>query len=90
MEAANRIVAEVQSGRPTRELAAQVGESYDLIIAVDGWRVTNFFDFEERMRNIQPGELVYLSVVRNGKRIAAITEPGKGLLAIAQQILLLA
>ncbi len=26
--------------------------------------------------------------VRNGKRIAAITEPGKGLLAIAQQILL--
>jgi PDZ domain-containing protein len=47
----------------------QVGESYDMIIGVDGSRVTNFIDFEERMRNIQPGELVYLSVVRNGKRI---------------------
>ena len=48
---------------------AQVGESYDMIIGVDGARVTNFIDFEERMRNIEPGELVYLSVVRNGKRV---------------------
>jgi PDZ domain len=48
---------------------SQVGESYDMIIAVDGWRVTNFFDFEERMRDVRPGELVYLSVVRNGKRV---------------------
>lgn len=47
----------------------QLGESYDMIIGVDGARVTNFIDFEERMRNIQPGELVYLSVVRNGKRV---------------------
>ena len=47
----------------------QVGESYDMIIGVDGARVTNFLDFEERMRNIKPGEVVYLSVVRNGKRM---------------------
>ena len=47
----------------------EVGESYDMIIGVDGARVTNFVDFEERMRNVQPGELVYFSVVRNGKRI---------------------
>jgi hypothetical protein len=47
----------------------EVGESYDMIIGVDGSRVTNFADFEERMRNVQPGELVYFSVVRNGKRI---------------------
>ncbi len=47
----------------------QLGESYDMIIGVDGARVTNFIDFEERMRGVQPGQLVYLSVVRNGRRI---------------------
>jgi hypothetical protein len=47
----------------------QVGESYDMIIGVDGSRVTNFLDFEDRMRDLQPGEIVYLSVVRDGKRM---------------------
>jgi PDZ domain len=46
-----------------------VGESYDLIIGVDGSRVTNFIDFEDRMRDVQPGEIVYLSVVRDGLRV---------------------
>jgi len=47
----------------------QVGESYDMIIGVDGSRVTNFLDFQDRLRDLQPGEIVYLSVVRNGKRL---------------------
>jgi PDZ domain len=47
----------------------QVGESYDMIIGVDGSRVTNFLDFQDRMRDLQPGEIVYLSVVRDGKRV---------------------
>ena len=47
----------------------QVGESYDMIIGVDGARVSNVLDFEDHMRNIQPGETVYFSVVRNGQRI---------------------
>ena len=52
-------------------IAAQVslGESYDLIIGVDGTRVTNYLDFEDRLRDIQPGEIVYLSIVRDGKRL---------------------
>jgi S1-C subfamily serine protease len=45
-----------------------LGESYDLIIAVDGWRVMNFIEFEDRMHDLQPGEIVYLSVVHDGKR----------------------
>jgi hypothetical protein len=45
------------------------GKSYDMIIGIDGSRVTNFLDFEERMRDVQPGQLVYFNVVRNGKRI---------------------
>jgi hypothetical protein len=47
----------------------QVGESYDMIIGVDGSRVTNFLDFEDQMRDLKPGEIVYLSVVRDGRRI---------------------
>jgi hypothetical protein len=46
----------------------QVGESYDLIIGVDGSRVSNFLDFQDRMREVRGGELVYLSVVRDGHR----------------------
>jgi hypothetical protein len=47
----------------------EIGKSYDLIIGVDGVRVTNFLDFEDRMRNVLPGEVVYLNLVRNGKRL---------------------
>jgi hypothetical protein len=47
----------------------EMGKSYDMIIGIDGSRVTNFVDFEERMRDVQPGELVYFNLVRNGKRI---------------------
>ena len=47
----------------------QVGESYDMIIGVDGARVSNVLDFEDHVRNIQPGETVYFSVARNGRRI---------------------
>jgi hypothetical protein len=46
-----------------------IGESYDLIIGVDGKRVTNYLDFEDELRDIKPGDVVYLSVVRNGKRV---------------------
>jgi hypothetical protein len=46
-----------------------VGESYDMIIAVDGNRVTNLLDLQDRLRDVQPGEIVYLTVVRNGQRV---------------------
>lgn len=46
-----------------------LGESYDLIIGVDGSRVANFLDFEERVRDVQAGEIVYFSIVRNGERM---------------------
>jgi len=47
----------------------EVGESYDMIIGVDGARVSNVLDFEDHMRNLQPGETIYFSVVRDGRRI---------------------
>ena len=44
-------------------------EAYDLIIGVDGSRVTNFMDFYYCMREAQPGEVVYLNLLRNGHRV---------------------
>ena len=49
--------------------SAHVGEHYDLIVAVDGYRVSNTMDFQDCMRDAQPGQTVYLSVVRDGKRM---------------------
>jgi S1-C subfamily serine protease len=46
-----------------------LGEAYDLIIGVDGARVANFLDFYDCVRNVQPGEIVYLNVLRNGHRV---------------------
>jgi S1-C subfamily serine protease len=46
-----------------------LGESYDLIIGVDGSRVTNFLDFQERLHDLQAGEIVYFSIIRNGERM---------------------
>jgi hypothetical protein len=47
----------------------QLGENYDLIIGIDGNRVTNFMDFQDRMRDALPGETVYLNILRSGKRL---------------------
>jgi hypothetical protein len=49
--------------------AIPLGGAYDLIIGVDGSRVTNFMDFYYCMRQVQPGEVVYLNVLRNGRRV---------------------
>ncbi len=49
--------------------AVPIGESYDLIIGVDGARVSNFLAFQERMQYLKPGEMVYLSIVRDGRRL---------------------
>lgn len=46
-----------------------LGEAYDLIIGVDGSRVANFMDFYGCMRDVQPGEVVYLNLLRNGRRV---------------------
>ena len=52
----------------------QVGENYDLIIGVDGNRVSNFMDFQDQLRDAQPGETVYLNILRSGKRLQVPVE----------------
>ncbi len=51
-----------------------VGQSYEIIIGVDGIRVTNFMDFDDQVSKAKPGEIVYLTVIRNGRRLQ-ITVP---------------
>ena len=48
---------------------ARLGESFDLIIGVDGKRVSNVIDFDDQMRLAHPGDRVYLSVLRDGARL---------------------
>jgi hypothetical protein len=44
------------------------GEDYDMIIGVDGYRVSNFLELQDRLHYVQPGQILYLSILRDGKR----------------------
>jgi len=48
--------------------STQLDQSYDMIIGVDGDRITNILDFESHLSAVQPGEIIYLNIVRNGIR----------------------
>ena len=47
---------------------SDVGESHDLIIAVDGERTRNILDLQDALGRARDGEIVYLVVVRAGRR----------------------
>lgn len=49
--------------------AVPLHEKYDLVIGVDGVRVASFLGFYEQVRNVRPGEVVYLNLLRNGQRV---------------------
>jgi S1-C subfamily serine protease len=45
-----------------------IGQDGDLIIAVDGSRVRNVLDFEDAVHDAQPGQIIYLTIIRDGSR----------------------
>jgi S1-C subfamily serine protease len=49
--------------------STNAGDSYDLIVGIDGNRVSSLPEFEDSIRDVQPGEIVYLNLVRNGDRL---------------------
>ncbi|HLH76190.1 MAG TPA: PDZ domain-containing protein [Candidatus Binataceae bacterium] len=56
-----------------------IGESYDMIIGVDGQRVRHIIDLEDLTANDKPGDTLYLMIVRAGKRIQVPVQlPGMG------------
>ena len=48
---------------------SHVGEKYDLIIAVDGVRIRTISDFQNAVPEIRVGDVLYLTVIRQGKRL---------------------
>ncbi len=46
-----------------------IGETFDLVIGVDGRRVRHILDFQDLTSNVRPGDTVYLTIVRSGKRM---------------------
>lgn len=61
--------------------SSHVGEHYDLIVGVDGYRVRNLLDLQDAVRDVQPGQTVYLSILRDGKRLpVAVKLPRPSLL----------
>jgi S1-C subfamily serine protease len=55
-----------------------IGESSEVIIAVDGQRTRDVMDFEELIGKVEAGEIVYLSVVSGGqRRQVAVELPGQ-------------
>lgn len=49
-----------------------IGESYDLIIAADGQRTHDVPELAEALREAVRGELVYLVIVRKGRRESVV------------------
>ncbi len=48
--------------------ASGIGDSHDLIIAVDGQRTRNIVEFEDAVGRAEPGESVYLVIARASRR----------------------
>ena len=47
---------------------SDIGQSLDLIIAVDGQRTRNVGELESALSQTEPGETVYLTIVTVGRR----------------------
>lgn len=45
-----------------------IGESHEVIIAIDGVRIHDVNGFGEALNEAEPGEIVYLTLVSNGQR----------------------
>jgi PDZ domain len=48
---------------------SHVGETFDLIIAIDGQRIRNVSDFQRAVADVRFGDVIYLTLVRAGKRL---------------------
>ncbi len=48
---------------------SSIGEAFDLVIGVDGRRVRHILDFEDLTTNVRPGDILYVTIVRSGKRL---------------------
>ena len=62
-------VIEVQPGSPAQRAGLAAGERGDVIVSVDGRRVTNVTDLGEVMTGRRPGETLVLQVMRRNAQV---------------------
>ena len=43
-------------------------KAYDVIVAVDAKRTRNINELEDSLRYVQAGEVIYLTIIRDGRR----------------------
>jgi S1-C subfamily serine protease len=48
---------------------SHVGETYDLILGVDGQRIRRISDFQDAVSDARLGDIIYVTVLRAGKRL---------------------
>ncbi len=48
---------------------SHVGESFDLMIGLDGQRIHKIPDFQDALSKVRFGDVIYLTIVRGGKRL---------------------
>jgi hypothetical protein len=48
---------------------SHVGETYDLILGVDGQRIRRISDFQDAISDTRFGDIIYVTVLRAGKRL---------------------
>jgi hypothetical protein len=48
---------------------SHVGETYDLILGVDGQRIRRITDFQDAVSDARLGDIIYVTVLRAGKRL---------------------
>lgn len=66
----------------------QLGDAkkYDVIVAVDAQRTRSTFDLDTSLRSALPGEIIYVTVVRDGQRLQLrITAPNTGVPSATHQ-----
>jgi S1-C subfamily serine protease len=56
---------------------SRLGESYDLIIGVDGNRVKNTLELVQAVQDTEPGDRIYLAIVRKGRRLQIAVLAGR-------------
>jgi S1-C subfamily serine protease len=66
---------------PQSGTGSEHGGSGDLILAVDGKRIHNHEEFQQQTKDLRPGDIVYLSVLRDGQGLRQVpvqltTHPG--------------
>lgn len=64
-------VGGVSSGGPAESAGMQKD---DIIVALDGMEVTNIYDYMARLKKLEPGQIITVDVIRDGKKLVLLVQ----------------